>query len=152
AILVRFTRFLAVFEIYTPSLVLRTSEVLSDFQIVVENRQVYLGKAVVSSLVNVGSNLVCEAKLEGSWLAGEILGVAANQAGLQSSYDHFFKQWQTGYKILPEYKLLIADMQMFLTDLRLWLDQVELGIRGLPNGDRSKAEREVVQQLVQPVS
>jgi extracellular factor (EF) 3-hydroxypalmitic acid methyl ester biosynthesis protein len=43
-------------------------------------------------------------------------------------------------------------MQMFLTDLRLWLDQVELGIRGLPNGDRSKAEREVVQQLVQPVS
>jgi extracellular factor (EF) 3-hydroxypalmitic acid methyl ester biosynthesis protein len=36
-----------------------------------------------------------------------------------------------------------------LTELRLWLEQVELGIRSLPSGDRLRAERDVVHELEQ---
>ena len=107
---------------------------------------------MVSSLVNAGTVLVCEATLDESWIDGEIQALATKQDQLKSSYAQFFQQWQTGYKILPEYKLLIADMQMFLTDLRFWLEQVELGIRALPAAQREKSEREVVRESVQPVT
>jgi hypothetical protein len=43
-------------------------------------------------------------------------------------------------------------MQTFLTDLKLWLEQVELGIRSLPAADRAQAERDTVQQLQQSAS
>ena len=48
----------------------------------------------------------------------------------------FLARWQKFYKVLPEYKLAVADFHSFLKELQLWLDQVELGIRGLPGGDR----------------
>src|SRR5262249_4825494 len=51
------------------------------------------------------------------------------------------------YRILPEYKAVIADMQTFLADLRLWLDQAELGIRSMPTGDRQQMEHELALQL-----
>jgi extracellular factor (EF) 3-hydroxypalmitic acid methyl ester biosynthesis protein len=38
-----------------------------------------------------------------------------------------------------------------LTDVRLWLEQVELGIRSSPSGDRNKLEREAVQELAKSV-
>ena len=151
-VLTRFSRQLVVFEVYVPFLVLRTSEVLSDFQIVFENRPVYSGKAVISSLVSTGSGIICEATLDDAWVDGEILALATRQEDLQSGYRNFFDKWQGGYKIIPEYKLLVADIQMFLTDLRLWLDQVELGIRGLPSGDRAAAERQIVAELVPSVT
>lgn len=151
-VLTRFTRHLVLFEIYAPFLVLRTSEVLSDFRIVFENRQVYSGKAVIQNLVSTGSALVCEASLDDTWADGEILALATRQEDLNQGYRHFFEKWQGAYKIIPEYKLLIGDIQMFLTDLRLWLDQVELGIRGLPSGDRAEAERRIVGELVPAVT
>ena len=65
--------------------------------------------------------------------------------------DQFVQQWQRLYRIRPELKVLIADMQTFLTDLRLWLDQVELGIRS-SNGDRAPgSEHEVISELAPAV-
>src|SRR5690242_8191458 len=68
ATLLRFTRFLAVFEIYAPSVILRMSEVLDDFRIVVNGRPVYSGRAVVNNLVNAGEILICEATLDDHWI------------------------------------------------------------------------------------
>src|SRR5579871_4387275 len=69
ATLVRLTRYTAVFEIYSPSLLLRTSEVLSNFKIVVQDRTLYSGRAVVRSLVNAGLTVVCEVALtESAWM------------------------------------------------------------------------------------
>lgn len=66
--LLRFTRHLAVFEIYTPTVVLRMSEVLSDFKVVLNDRTIYSGRAVVSNLINAGETLVCEATLDEHWI------------------------------------------------------------------------------------
>src|SRR5437773_3160878 len=71
ATLVRITRHLAVFEIYNNQLVLRLSEVLSDFRVLVNGRPVYLGRAVVTNVVHAGTMLVCEATLEDSWIDTE---------------------------------------------------------------------------------
>ena len=60
---VRLTRYSAVFEVYSPILVLRISEVINDFKIVLQGRTIYSGRAVVRSLVNAGTGVVCEVAL-----------------------------------------------------------------------------------------
>src|SRR5262245_10031258 len=64
--LLRLTRYQAVIEVYNPALILRTSEVLNDFKIVLHDRTIYSGRAVVSSTVNAGTMIVCEVKLDES--------------------------------------------------------------------------------------
>src|SRR5205823_8968400 len=64
----RMTRHLVVFEVYNPYSILQLSEVLNEFQIIVNERLIYSGRAVVSNLVNTGILIVCEATLDEAWL------------------------------------------------------------------------------------
>ena len=66
ASLLRLTRYLAIFELYNPSLVLRTSEVLSEFHVIAQERVIYAGRAVINNLVSTGIVTVCEAALTDS--------------------------------------------------------------------------------------
>lgn len=147
ATVLRLTRHEVVFEIYTPATVLRVSEALTNFTIVVRERVAYSGRAVITSLVNAGNVLVCEANLQDSWLGVELPAMAQQPKELRGEFDSFLRHWEKTYKIQPEFKVIISDMQSFLTDLRLWLEQVELGIRSLPSGSRINAERAAVQEL-----
>src|SRR5213594_2153120 len=71
--ILRMTRHVVAFELYLPSAVLRTSEVLNNFKIIVDNLPVYTGQAVVRSLVNAGLTLVCEVSLSESGLDAVII-------------------------------------------------------------------------------
>ncbi len=142
----RLTRYAIFFEIYNAGGVLQTSEILSEFKIIIHDRPVYVGKAVVKSLLHTGMVLVCEATLEDSWRDVDLLSIrTAGQ--VQAQFREFMNGWQKFYRVRPRYKLVIADMQSFLTDLRLWLDQVELGVRSLPSGDREQHEQDLVAEL-----
>lgn len=139
------------FEIYTPQCVVRVSEALADFRIMADDRAVYTGRAIVSSVVSAGGVTICEVALSGSLpdlglfpLRGEISGGAA------AGYRAFEDRWQKYCRILPEYKLAVADMQNYLEELRLWLEQVELGVRAMPAGDRAEVERNILRELFQP--
>lgn len=146
--LLRLTRYLAVFEIYNPAIVLRTSEALGEFKIVFLDRTVYSGRAVVHNLMNVGATTVCEVTLdEASWKDVEVASGSFGNGKLREDFRGFLSEWQKLYKVLPEYKVIIADMQSFLSDLRLWLDQIELGIRSSPAADRAKSEKYAAHQL-----
>jgi len=127
--------------------VLRTSEVITDFKIVVRDRSIYSGRAVVRSFVNAGLTVVCESPSPkpAGWMSPSRRNGRQRPASIE--FNGFIQEWQKLYKILPEYKVVIADIQSFLADLRLWLDQVELGIRSAPAGDRAKVEQDVVHQL-----
>jgi extracellular factor (EF) 3-hydroxypalmitic acid methyl ester biosynthesis protein len=149
ATLLSMSRFQAVFETYSPTCVLRTSEVLNSFKVVVQSRPVYTGRAIISSLVNTGTLLVCEAKLWDSWRDLEPFFPRLDGKHLRTEFGQFLKQWHKVYSILPEYKTVVADMQAFLADLRLWLDQVELAIRSTPTGDRLAIELELARELGQ---
>src|SRR5204862_2665147 len=111
-----------VLEIYDPHIVLQMSEVLEEVKITVNKRQLYSGKAVIRNLVNTGSTMICEATLDETWGNEEL----SPKRNLTDNFREFFCKWQTHYKVSPEYKILIADMQTFFVDLRLWLEQVEL--------------------------
>ena len=151
AALMRLTRYLAVIEIHSPGLVLRASEVLTDFKIIIRDRTIYSGRAVVSNIVNVGTTVVCEAKLDEGSFAVAPFSLNASQARLRDEFDEFLVEWQNLYRIEPEFKVVIADFQTFLTDLRLWLEQLELEIRSSPSADRVELERAAVEELSAPV-
>jgi extracellular factor (EF) 3-hydroxypalmitic acid methyl ester biosynthesis protein len=150
--LLRLTRFAVAFEVYNPVSALRLSEVLGEFRIIVQDRTLYSGRAVIGSLVNAGLTVVCEATLdEGSWLDVELTPGDNGDWKLGEQFAGFMHEWQKLYKVVSGYKLIIADMQSFFMDLRLWLDQVELGVRSLPSGNRLRLERDLAEEAAEPV-
>ena len=136
------------FEFYAPQSVLQLSEVLPDFRILAENHLLYTGKATVTSLVNAGAATVCEASLSSSLLDFDLFQLGKPHEFVGAAFESFLSRWQSFYKILPDYKLTVTDLHSFLHDLRLWLDQIELGIRAHPSGDRLQIEREMVEELI----
>lgn len=149
--LLRITRHLAVFEIYNTQLVLRLSEVLTDFRVLLCGRPAYFGRAVLSSVVHTGTVLVCEATLEDAWIDADGYSALTDREHLRAGFEDFMRQWENTYRVVPEYKLLVADMHTYLSDMRLWLDQVELAVRAAPSGDRLQLERDAVAELSRPV-
>lgn len=149
--ILRLTRHAAVFEVLNPPFVLQVSEVLTEFKILFEERAVYSGRAVITSLVQTGNTLICEAGLDENCLDAGALCVVSDTVQLQKGFQEFIRSWGKSYRIAPEFKVLIADMHNFLSDLRLWLEQVELGVRSTPGGDRLELERQVLTALREPV-
>ena len=146
------TRHAAVFELYNPSVMPRLSEVLSEFKIILRDRTIYSGRAVVRNVVNAGLNAICEATLnEAHWMDVNLNSVSQRDGRLAGEFKTFLEEWQKLYTVLPEFKIVVADMQTFLADLRIWMEQVELGIRALPTGSRFQLEQEVTSELAQVV-
>src|SRR3954462_6931039 len=124
----RLTRYLAVFEVYNPYSILQLSEVLSDFKIVINDRIMYSGRAVVSNVVNTGIMLICEATLDESWLDVDLFSSVTSPPRLGAECGLFVKEWHKIEHVVPGFKAAVADLQTMLMDLRRWLEQVELGI------------------------
>lgn len=148
----RMTRHLAVFEVYNPFSIVQLSEVLNPFRIVMNDRLIYAGRAVVSSLVNTGILLVCEVSLdESAWLDVDVFSPTGQRERLVGDFESFLAESRRIQSVTPEFKVVVADMQTLLSDLRNWLEQVELGIRSAPSGDRTMLERQILDELSGPI-
>lgn len=148
----RLTRFGAVFETYNPYSILQLSEVLTDFRVFMNDRVVYSGRAVIANLVNTGIMLVCEASLaEEGWIDVDLFSPVHKREHLLRDFSEFVKESERLYLVMPEFKVVVADMQTFLVDLRRWMEQVELSVRSLMPMERLAAEREVLVKLEGPV-
>lgn len=144
---VRLTRHTALFEVYNPFSILQLSEVLADYRINLGDRCVYSGRAVVSNLVNTGIMVLCEVTLDEGWLDVDIFSPIAHPSQLRDEFEAFMAHWRKTQAILPQFKLAVADFGTLLTDLRRWLEQVELGVRSEPTGVRADLERQVLTEL-----
>ncbi len=152
AVLSRLTRYAAVFELYNPSITLRISETLNEFKIILQKRPIYCGRAVVHNLLDAGTKVVCEAKLDESrWTGLDSDWLVVRQGQIAEQYKNFIRDWQKSSKVSPEFKMVISDMQGFLHDLRLWLDRVELEIRTLSEPLRMQREKAVIDNLATPI-
>jgi len=145
---IRITRFNAVLEIYNPHSLVQLSEVLGEFRVMLGDRCVYAGRAVVSNLVNTGVLVLAEVTLDDeSWLDVDIFSPVSQPERLREEFDAFMVHWDRMQSISPEFKLAVADFQMLLAEVRRWLDQVELGVRSEPGGKRHEIERSVLMGL-----
>ena len=145
---VRVSRHQVTFELYNPDILPRLSEAIDEFTLVLENRTVYSGRAVVSNLVDAGSKRVVEVTLEEKqWLDVSTDLVKDCDHRLVEEFGRFFGEWQKLYRVRPEFKEAVTDIETFLTDLRLWLEQVELAIHSLPEPGRVQSEQAVIKKL-----
>jgi extracellular factor (EF) 3-hydroxypalmitic acid methyl ester biosynthesis protein len=147
ATLIKLTPQSVTFEMYTPETVVRLSEMLSEFRIFADTRSVYSGNAVVSSMVHTGAATVCEVTLKGALLDLDLFQLGSPDKVLPAGFEAFLGRWEKFYQVSSDYKLAVADLQNFLEELRLWLDQVELGVRALPSGERLEMERAILKAL-----
>jgi extracellular factor (EF) 3-hydroxypalmitic acid methyl ester biosynthesis protein len=135
------------FEICGPEMVLRLSEVLTDFQILADTHPIYSGKAVVSSLLNTGATTMCEATLADRMPGLDPLQFNSLEKICGTGFGVFLKQWQKYYRVNHDYKVVIADVQTFLSSLRSWLERVEVTLQSYPAADRPKHEAEIAVSL-----
>ena len=149
--LLRLSRYVAIFEVYNPNQVFQLSEVLQDFQVLLLGRVVYSGRGVVNSLVNTGTMVVVEAKLDESSFKVSSFETSVAGGYAPDGFSGFLRQWQGVYKVRPEFKVVVADMQTFLLDLRLWLEQVELEIRSAPAANRLEMELQAAREIGESV-
>lgn len=143
--LVRLARHAVVFELLQADVVLRASEVLNGFKIILGGRPLFFGRAVVSGLVNTGSALVCEVKLSPPENESAYFLPTANLApSTRETYDQFFAGWQKEYRIAPEFKVLVVDIAAYLAGIRQWLEQVEFSLAQENERHRSEFEQELL--------
>jgi extracellular factor (EF) 3-hydroxypalmitic acid methyl ester biosynthesis protein len=116
-----------VFEIYSPVTVIQASEALGKFQVHLGEHVAYSGRAVVKSVVYTGAKTVCVVALDDAWQM-QFSSSDLQPARLQALFKEHLQQWHKLYRIRPEFKIQVADMESFFSELRLWLDQVELAI------------------------
>ncbi|HUA67868.1 MAG TPA: class I SAM-dependent methyltransferase [Candidatus Saccharimonadales bacterium] len=149
---VRTTRHRAVFEVFGPAGALRLSEALPVFQIALQGRTVYSGRAVVRHLVDAGTKTVCEAALdEAHWTDLNLIPALPPEGQMAREFKAFLKGWEKFYAMSPEFKVAIVDMQTFLHGLRLWLDGVEVQIGSQPVEIRPQIERMLMNDLREPI-
>jgi len=155
ATLLRMTRYFVSFEVYNPYSILQLSEVLTSFKIVIDGKTIYSGRAIISSIVNTGLLLVCEASLdEENWLDIDILSPMVQVDRLAIDFERLLNDWAKVEQVSPEMKIIVSDMQALLRDIRRWLEQLELSLRSVSPSERGHMELtfiERVNSLVFPV-
>jgi extracellular factor (EF) 3-hydroxypalmitic acid methyl ester biosynthesis protein len=150
--LLRVTRQIAVFESYDLSVVLRTSEVLAPFEIKLRDEVIYSGKATVRSQVNTGASVVCELTLdEIGWQSPGAGADASFGKDVGSRTAGFIESWRKFYQVRPEMKIVTADLQTFLTQLRIWTEQIEFDLRRSNPPDKLAVEKQIAEQLSKSV-
>jgi extracellular factor (EF) 3-hydroxypalmitic acid methyl ester biosynthesis protein len=147
ATVLHLNRYAASFEVYSPETVIRVSELLEEFKILIGERVVYAGRAVVRDAVHAGAVTIYSAALDDISFDDEFFTSLGQPGQLRQRFVSFVNEWQKVCKVLPEFKVAVADIQTFLMELRLWMEQVELGIRSSPRLDRAQMERAVIDEL-----
>lgn len=145
----RIHRHAVVFELYSPIAMPRLSEALTDFKIILQEREIYSGRAVISNIVDAGTRIVCEATLEAiDWVDLNLIIALEGERGLTHEFKAFMDERQKNYALSPEFKVAVADLQMLLHDLRLWMGHIELKLQAQADAMRRKFERNVLETLL----
>jgi extracellular factor (EF) 3-hydroxypalmitic acid methyl ester biosynthesis protein len=142
------SRHALVFELYSPVMVPQVSEVLKFFQIILPSETSYSGRAVVQNVIDAGIKTVCTVALdENAWCAFGSYSGSTSGENIRAEFQRLLQNWQKLYRVNRDYKEAIADLHSFMTDLQLWLNEVELQIRGLPPADQARAEMDAAHSL-----
>jgi len=127
-------------------------ESLADFQVIGQEGTLYAGRAVVNNLVNDGIRTTYEVSLdECAWVDFCFEVGERGRQSTQAKFGRFLREWQKVYAVNQDYKIAIADLQAFMTQLRIWLHRAELEISHAPQGDQERIADETALEFRVPV-
>jgi extracellular factor (EF) 3-hydroxypalmitic acid methyl ester biosynthesis protein len=87
---------------------------------------------------------------EENWQITEDVRLLGEPEKIRAEFNIFLKDWQKLFRVSREFKEVVADMQTFLYDLRLWLDKVGARIQLQPEFQRAELERKFLLGLCEP--
>ncbi|QDU26949.1 Methyltransferase domain protein [Anatilimnocola aggregata] len=121
--LMRLSRQQAMFEIYNPYSIVQLSEVLSDLRIHQGEREVYKGRAVVTTLMNTGLMLIVSVSLVDPW--SDLKGLRPGEV-LRSFVHDFVADWEAGNERLHKpFQLSVGNLRNYLQEVSRWLEHWE---------------------------
>jgi extracellular factor (EF) 3-hydroxypalmitic acid methyl ester biosynthesis protein len=147
-VIVRVMPHTAYFEVHDPTMILKLSETLQDFQIILQGQTTCSGRAVVCSIVESGFKTACEVRLrEMDWSGLNPAATLKQNNRLDEQFKVFLNGWEDQCRVKPEFKNAAIDLLSFFSDAQVWLNRVELGIRNLPVQEQARAEQSALLQL-----
>jgi extracellular factor (EF) 3-hydroxypalmitic acid methyl ester biosynthesis protein len=145
--MLRVSRTSVVFEVYNPYSIVQLSEVLKEVIIRRGEDPIYKGKAVVSSLVNTGLMLIVSATLVDGWQ--DISLVLQDREEISGAVGIFVGDWERTKRIRPGYQIAVGELRSFLSQLNLWLAQLEMGDHS--GGEETQLSAEFFENLKLPL-
>ena len=126
-----------VMEVYNPYSIVQVSEVLSELTVRLGATNVYVGKAVVISIVNTGLTAVISLTLIDDWR--ELSDVAISPKAVGDEVKAFIADWAERFQIRRDYQVLVNELRAFLSEVSRWVEQVDLS-QSLPKENGSLRE------------
>ncbi|WBS00309.1 class I SAM-dependent methyltransferase [Pseudoduganella sp. SL102] len=149
ATIVNLQRRSLVMEVYNPWSIIQVSEVLGELTVRMGERAVYVGKAVVNSIVNTGLTAVVSASLIDEWR--ELSEVALAPGVLGRKAQAFVEEWGERFRIRRDYQIIVNETRAFLANAARWLEQVDLSDVTSGAGPAAKLPDEYFQELALPL-
>lgn len=103
----------------------------------------------VRNVVNIGSKIICEATLKEEDWTNLNPALSESDGEVAKEFKNFLKEWQKFYKVRSEYKIAVADIVTFLSELRAWVEKIELGMQSTSSNSRLQLETEMAGQLAE---
>lgn len=126
-----------VMEVYNPYSIVQVSEVLSELTVRLGATNVYVGKAVVISIVNTGLTAVISLTLIDDWR--ELSDVAISPKAVGDEVKAFIADWAERFQIRRDYQVLVNELRAFLSEVSRWVEQVDLS-QSMPKENGSLRE------------
>ncbi|MDR3482247.1 MAG: class I SAM-dependent methyltransferase [Burkholderiaceae bacterium] len=113
-----------VMEVYNPYSIVQVSEVLSELTVRLGATNVYVGKAVVISIVNTGLTAIVSVTLIDEWR--ELGDVITSPGAVGTEVNAFIHDWRERFRIRSDYQIVVNEMRSFLSEVSRWVEQVDL--------------------------
>lgn len=137
-----------VMEIYNPYSIVQVSEVLNDLTIRSGERNIYKGKAVVTSLLNTGLMAVVSVVLVEEW--SDLNMVRGDLSRVAQEAQRFVDDWQGRFRVGRSYQVVISEARAFLAETSRWADQTDMS-DALPRDVDGRIRDDVFHELAFPL-
>ncbi len=136
-----------VMEVYNPHSIVQVSEVFNELIIRLGTRNVYVGNAVVISMVNTGLTAIVSVTLIDEWR--ELSDVIALPRSMGVEAKAFVDDWAERFRIRRDYQIAVNEMRAFLSEVSRWVEQVDLSL-SLPKKN-GRLREDFFYELAEPV-
>lgn len=124
-------------EVYNPYSVAQMSEILSDLVIRRQDRVVYKGSAVVTTLVNTGMYLVLSATLTHPWR--DLVELVDDKEAVRTEIGAFLDDLSVYRKLRPDFQVAVSNLRTELAEISRWVERLDMevgearGVESLPD-------------------
>lgn len=111
-------------EIYNPYSIVQLSEVLTELTVKLGTKNAYIGRAVVTNIVNTGLTAIISLTLIDEWRELSEVMLAPAEVGVEAKT--FVQDWTARFRIRRDYQIVVNEMRAFLSEVSRWVEQVDL--------------------------